>query len=156
MASKLTTASRQDLEDMKMDMSPMIDMVFLLLIFFIVASNLIRYRIDPNVLIPIADKASEAKGFDGRIIINIYDDGTFYDELSKPLDNEDAITAHVREKREQAEAGGIDESRIRIMIRAHKDAQVLHSKKVVRAGGLAGVNKVIFSSYPERPTGKGY
>ena len=39
---------------MKVDLSPMIDLVFLLLIFFIVASNLITYRKDPNVVIPVA------------------------------------------------------------------------------------------------------
>ena len=42
-------------EDIEMDMSPMIDMVFLLLIFFIVASQIIDDK--PKVLIPEAAAA---------------------------------------------------------------------------------------------------
>ena len=47
-SSKLIAAAAGPDEDLKMDMSPMIDLVFLLLIFFMVNSTLIVVRIDQN------------------------------------------------------------------------------------------------------------
>ena len=62
-----------------MDMSPMIDLVFLLLIFFMVSSHLIIIRIDKNVRPPTADNAQVAENSHGRIVVNIYEDGTILD-----------------------------------------------------------------------------
>ena len=38
---------------LKADLSPMIDLVFLLLIFFMVAANIITFPKDPNVVNPV-------------------------------------------------------------------------------------------------------
>ena len=67
------------------DMSPMIDLVFLLLIFFMVASRLITYKKDENVEIPIVIDGQVPELIKGRVIINVYQDGTVYDEDSRPL-----------------------------------------------------------------------
>ena len=48
------------------DLSPMIDLVFLILIFFMIASTAIRFKTDPNVEIPTADRAKVAEMIDGR------------------------------------------------------------------------------------------
>ena len=52
---------------LKVDMSPMIDLVFLLLIFFMVSSTLITFRKDPDGKIPIAT-AETKKGGAGRAV----------------------------------------------------------------------------------------
>ena len=58
MASKKLSRVQSNAGDaMKMDMSPMIDMVFLLLIFFMIASQMITIKMDPEVLPPVADKS---------------------------------------------------------------------------------------------------
>ena len=53
----MSVSSRKSLfpgRSLQVDMSPMIDLVFLLLIFFMVSSTMITYRQDPNVKIPVA------------------------------------------------------------------------------------------------------
>ena len=62
-------------DDAKMDMSPMIDMVFLLLIFFMVASRMVTVRVDPKIKPPVADQSVKPKSAKGRIIFNIYAKG---------------------------------------------------------------------------------
>ncbi|CAN5381394.1 hypothetical protein BH23VER1_BH23VER1_35350 [soil metagenome] len=149
-SSKLTKAAEADLQDMEMDMSPMIDMVFLLLIFFMVNAVIIDYRKDVNVTIPIASKANPPKDASGRVIINIYNDEVFEekgfrfaDEDSGALD-EEGITELVRRIRERNEPAGI---KTRIHIRGDKDVDVSFTKRAVKAAGEGGVADVIFSTY---------
>jgi len=56
-----------DEEEAKIDMSPMIDMVFLLLIFFIVNATAIIVQTDPKVKPPIAKNSERQKDGRGRI-----------------------------------------------------------------------------------------
>ena len=48
-SKKLHRAAAGSNDELQVDMSPMIDMVFLLLIFFIVASTVIVVKQDPEV-----------------------------------------------------------------------------------------------------------
>ena len=85
MSSKKLTRARAAAGDaMKMDMSPMIDMVFLLLIFFMIASQMITIKMDPAVLPPVADQSVRSSVYKGRFVVNIYEDGTFK-EAAFPL-----------------------------------------------------------------------
>ncbi len=160
-SEKLLAASEGESEDAAMDMSPMIDMVFLLLIFFMVASTLIVNRLDPFVKPPIADKAIPTEVARGRIVINVYstesveerrkDDptfqgGTFTNEQGDVLENEDAITTHVSEMVELIKADNPDVTP-RILLRGDRRAQVIEAKRVAKAAGAAGVIDIIFSSY---------
>ena len=54
-SSKLREAMAPPAEDLKPDISSMIDLVFLLLIFFMVSSHMIVVQIDKNVKVPVAD-----------------------------------------------------------------------------------------------------
>ena len=69
---------KQEEEDIEVDMSPMIDMVFLLLIFFIVASQIIDEK--PDVVIPAAVYAKVPEDTTGRLMISVRDDETYYVE----------------------------------------------------------------------------
>ncbi len=122
----------------------MIDLVFLLLIFFMTASTLIINRLDPEVTPPVADKAIPPTVAAGRIVVNIHADGTFTDESTATLADLDAITAYVRERDTINERNSV---RSRLVLRGDRDAIVRYSKQVVKAAGDAGVNEVIFSAY---------
>ena len=141
---KLIAASREDLEDIQQDMSPMIDLVFLLLIFFMTASTLIVNRLDPEVEPPVADKAIPPTVGAGRIVVNIHADGTFTDENTQVLADMDAITTYVRENDLINERNSV---RSRLVLRGDRNAIVRHSKQVVKAAGDAGVNEIIFATY---------
>ena len=62
------------MDDLQGDMSPMIDMVFLLLIFFMVASTMIVNRLDPDVFIPTGKSSEPPVQTGGRILINVFSD----------------------------------------------------------------------------------
>jgi biopolymer transport protein ExbD len=79
MASKRLRGKAEE-NDATVDMSPMIDMVFLLLIFFIVNATAIIVQTDPKVLPPVADHSDLQKEGTGRIVINVWKDGTYTNE----------------------------------------------------------------------------
>ncbi len=59
-----------------MQLAPMIDIVFLLLIFFIVTWQFSRSETELNVSVPTAEEGAELERPRGEIIINILADGT--------------------------------------------------------------------------------
>jgi len=60
----------------KIQMAPLIDIVFLLLIFFMSASIFYQLETELNITVPTADESTEIKRTPGEIIINIRKDGT--------------------------------------------------------------------------------
>lgn len=154
-SAKFTKLRQQADEDLNIDMSPMIDLVFLLLIFFMVASHLIIVRIDKNVEPPTADNAQVAQNSHGRIVVNVYgfhDDmdaslhGKIFDAEGNELDTSDQITDYVdREKQKlmESEANLVP----RLHLRADRTTDTRLIKKVVQASAAAGVVDVVFGSY---------
>ena len=143
-SAKLADARRRAEEDAKMDMSPMIDMVFLLLIFFMVASRMITVKVDEKIKPPVADQAVKVKDAKGRIIINVYADGTFKNADGSQTLTEEEITERVNNFRETQEQRGVEAS---MLLRASKDASVRDVKKATKAAAMGGVNKVVFGTF---------
>ncbi len=145
-SAKLRMAQAMDSEELSMDMSPMIDLVFLLLIFFMVSSHMIITKIDPEVRPPIADSAQVAQNNEGRIVVNIYQDGSFHgpDVNEEPFANADAVSEYVDAERQKN-----DEARIqsRLHLRADKEVPTRYIKEVVKAAADALVVDVIFGTY---------
>jgi biopolymer transport protein ExbD len=145
MASKLASLTAID-ENVTMDSSSMIDMVFQLLLFFMVSSRLMLNTIDPAVEIPVATNAKPPEEHAGRIIIHVYEDGGFggINRTEEPLPDTGAITAYVEEKKAVMEPGVTP----KILLRGDKASIVKYSKQAVQAAGAAGVNTIIFSAFP--------
>jgi len=131
-------------EELDMDMSPMIDLVFLLLIFFMVSSHLIIVRIDKRVNPPTADNAQVAKNATGRIIVNVLADGTVWGQDEFALNSTEAITDYVGQAKDRNDGNGIP---TRLHLRADEEVDTREIKRVIQAAGDAGVNDVIFGSY---------
>ncbi|MDG2123019.1 MAG: biopolymer transporter ExbD [Verrucomicrobiales bacterium] len=139
------------MDELLIDMSPMIDMVFLLLIFFMVNAVIIDYRKDKRVEIPKATVAKAPDNISGRIIINVFDDTTaneegyrFADENSNAL-TEAEITEAVKKRKLLNDEAGIKPTTLHL--RADSKADVIWTKRAVKAAGDAGVINVIFSSF---------
>ena len=60
----------------EVDLAPMIDVVFLLLIFFIVTWNFAAKERDLDVTVPIAEEGADPEQAIGEIIVNVRKDGT--------------------------------------------------------------------------------
>lgn len=60
----------------EVDLAPMIDVVFLLLIFFIVTWNFAARERDLDVAVPIAEEGADPEQQIGEIVVNVRKDGT--------------------------------------------------------------------------------
>ncbi len=145
MASEKLKALRLDEGDaMPMDMSSMIDLVFLLLIFFMVSSHLIIVQIDKRVAPPTAKNAAVAKNATGRVVVNVLADGSIWAQDQVELTSSEAIEDYVDQAKQRN-----DQSQIptRLNLRADENVDTRVIKKVVQAAGKVGVVDVIFGTY---------
>lgn len=60
----------------ELELAPMIDVVFLLLIFFIVTWQFARFERDMDISVPSAEEAQNTDRQKGEIIVNVRGDGT--------------------------------------------------------------------------------
>lgn len=136
-------------EDCKMDSSSMIDMVFQLILFFMVSSRMLTNQIDPRVELPVAANARPPEQAAGRIVLHVYDDGSFGKDNKEPLPDMAAVTEYVTQRKEGIEAGVTP----KILLRGDKRSIVKYSKQAVKASGDAGVSTIIFSAFPSAKKG---
>jgi biopolymer transport protein ExbD len=59
-----------------LELAPMIDVVFLLLIFFITSWQFARFERDMDISVPAAEETTDQKRTVGEIILNVREDGT--------------------------------------------------------------------------------
>jgi biopolymer transport protein ExbD len=134
--------TKQDLfagKGLKVDLSPMIDLVFLLLIFFMVAANVITIPIDKKVTIPVASEAKVPKLIQYRVVLNLYQDGSIVDTRGNRL-TEEAVTTLMQEARTVNASA-------QLHLRSDQYVPYKYIKAVTQASARGGVTRVIFSSY---------
>jgi len=125
--------------DLKADLSPMIDLVFLLLIFFLVTANMITYKKDKRVVIPVASDAKVPEMIEGRVVLNVLQDGTVVDTESRVL-SLDQLTQRMASAR-------AENPKARLHLRADARTPYRHIKAASRASAEGGVPTVIFSTH---------
>jgi biopolymer transport protein ExbD len=125
-------------DDVEMDMSPMIDMVFLLLIFFIVASQIVDPK--PKVEIPEADAATIAEDITGRILVSVKEDERYF-VGSTP------VTLEQMKERIAAEVAY--NPKLRVVIRCDEGTKYKINEKVMAACGEAGASDLIYAAFEE-------
>ena len=144
-SSKLRESTSEGESECALDMSPMIDMVFLLLIFFIVNATAIIVKTDPKVKPPIADNGMAQKDGRGRIVVNIQGDGTFTaEDFTVILPDEEAITDMVKKADARNKQLGITS---KLHLRGDQESVFRYSRSVIRAAALGGVKEVVFAVY---------
>ncbi len=132
-------------EEVEIDMSPMIDMVFLLLIFFIVASQIVSDK--PMVQVPTAESAAIGNDED-RFMISVTKDEDPLKKYYLPYD------AHHPVPWEQL-VSAVNEAvnanpDIRIVVRADNEVPFKETEKLMKACAEAGAYNMIFSAYEEK------
>jgi len=63
-------------ENLGIAIAPMVDVVFLLLIFFLLTWNFARYETELEVTVPEASEGKEVRRAAGDVILNVKSDGT--------------------------------------------------------------------------------
>jgi biopolymer transport protein ExbD len=144
-SKKLRRAAAGEEDEAKVDMSPMIDMVFLLLIFFIVNATAIIVKTDPDVLPPVAKNSKRQEDGRGRIVINVREDGTYTaEDYNVVLTTDRDIVDLVKKKKEEIIPLGIVP---KLHLRGDQDAVFKYSRDAIRAAAEAGVDQVVFAVY---------
>jgi biopolymer transport protein ExbD len=127
----------------------MIDMVFLLLIFFIVNATAIIVQTDPEVSPPIATNSKRQEDGSGRIVVNIREDGTFTaEDFNTILPGEDEIYDMVKNTRERHQALGVQS---KLHLRGDKEAVFRYCRTAIRGAARAGVDQVVFGVFVREP-----
>jgi biopolymer transport protein ExbD len=125
--------------DAGFDMSPMIDMVFQLLIFFMIAS---RFSVQQNIEldIPTAEKAIVPKERHERFTVNVLQDGgiCIYGRAT-PVTPDELRAALKREKE--------TDPATKVYIRADQDADFVHVRKVMTIMAEEGLDDSIFGAF---------
>ncbi len=132
---KLRRRKRQ-VEDFQM--APMIDMVFLLLVFFMCVSSLAQADKSVQVDLPESAESEVPKDLSGRGIVSVKADGRFYFGAREVTVEElgEAV------KRALGETPGL-----RVQVRADRTAQFHEVREALRACAEAGAIDVIYSTH---------
>ena len=157
------------------NMSPMIDCCFLLLIFFVVNATAITVAKDPSVNMPSAVSCSELKDANGCIVVNVFADAektspkalekyrkSFPAEtlwgVSDVNGNSKGYTAgqtqeltdFIKKQKELMESRKVDPAMIRLYLRGDMAAPWERSSTAIRCAAAAGVTNIVFGTLPSK------
>lgn len=127
-----------EIDEAEFEMTPMIDIVFLLIIFFMVVASEITNKVPIEV--PKADEAQVPDDIEGRVEITIEADGTFYQGL-REVPFESLAGELARLNRE------VDD--LKVYVRADADAPHRYVQDVMDAAKEAVILQVIFGTLEE-------
>lgn len=157
------------------NMSPMIDCCFLLLIFFVVNATAITVSKDPSVKMPSAVSCSELKDANGCIVVNVFADaekmdakalekynknfpaGTLYgvsdvngNNIGYNSGQLQDLTDFIKKQKELMKSRNIEEGMIRLYLRGDMSAPWERSAAAIRSAAAAGVNNIVFGTLPSK------
>lgn len=127
-------------QDGGINLMPLIDVVFLLLIFFLAATTFANEEVELDLRLPEA-KSGESGKADRQLIINVSQDGSLtMGGRSVTLEAlRQKLVAAVRRNKEQA-----------VLVRGDKEAQFGVGLQVLDTCRLAKIKKVDFAALPAR------
>jgi len=125
-------------EEIEIDMSPMIDMVFLLLIFFVVASQIVDTKVPVNV--PSAMYAKVPEDETGRFLISVTKDGALYV-------GHEVVT--IEELKQLLEPELVRDPKLRIQIRSDRAVRYKVNEEIIEACAEVGSTDLIYSAFEE-------
>ncbi len=130
------------------NMTPMIDVVFQLIIFFLVSSHLARQEV--QLKLPLPEAASGERETDPnapRLTVNVLADGSL-------LLAGRTISANEVQQRLRERLGELGED-VEVRIRSHRDVPYESVEPLLVACAKAGVWNVTFAVYEENSAGSG-
>ena len=128
--------------DPEFQIAPMIDILLVLLVFFMSISSTEVLQSNKEVNLPIAKEAKQAKDNPGQVIINV----TYV-----PINNMTGIEVDQKRYQSPGELVGMLQNKVRanpllrVLIRADKEVKYEYTRQLLEAIGAAGVGNVTFS-----------
>ena len=149
---------KPDEPEANVDMTPMIDCVFQLLIFFMVCATMSKVDQTPEVVLPIAPKAAIPDNPVGRGVVNIVPLGTPVGDGATSEDKPFIIAGQVTDEPGLVKAISDrlkTEPNLRIYMRVDRNAEFKTVKRAIRACANAGVFDIIFGAFQSESAGGG-
>lgn len=121
-------------------MAPMIDMVFLLLVFFMCVSTMAQAE-RKEVELPHSKESAVAEDLSGRGVVTVDADGQAYVAAK--------AVSHA-ELKELLRAAAEADATFRVQIRADRDTPFSHLRPVLKVCAEAGAHEVIYATVEAR------
>ena len=131
---------RKQEDEIGFQLAPMIDMTFLLLIFFMVTTKISKEQVKVDIKLPVAANATIPSDLSNRDIISIDGEGRYYIG-QKPADKKE-LTTYLKERFKVTPP-------LRIYVRADKNTPGKQIKELMRIASEAGAISVIFGTYQD-------
>lgn len=128
--------------DPEFQIAPMIDILLVLLVFFMSISSTEVLQSNRDIKLPVAKDAKDAKENPGQIIVNL---------AFSQINNAASISVNEKEYASAADLVPVLQNHIkknpmvRVLIRADKDVRYSVTKSLLEAVGKAGIANVTFS-----------
>jgi len=144
-------AKRKSEIDASVDMTPMIDMVFLLLVFFMIAATMSKVDFTPEIKLPVAPKAQVPEDMRNRGTVNVLPMGT-------PTPGGEVVTedrpfmifgklVNDQELKQQLESVVKANPEIRLYMRIDRNVEFGVVRRCIKACADVGVFDIVFGSY---------
>lgn len=127
-------------DEIGFQLAPMIDMTFLLLIFFMVTTKISKEQVKIDIKLPTAANATIPSDLSNRDIISIDGEGNYH--IGQRMADKKELTAHLKERFKVTPP-------LRIYVRADKDTPGKQIKELMRIASEAGAVNVIFGTYKD-------
>lgn len=172
--AKKKNAKSTDEVDGSVNMSPMIDCCFLLLIFFVVNATQITVSKDPSIGMPHAVSCSELKDANGCIVVNVFaDPGEMSDKAKEKFykaysegtlwgvsDNAKTVgynstqtqelTDYIDKQKKLYKSKNMEDAQIRLYLRGDVNAPWERTATAIRCASAAGVSNIVFGTLPAK------
>lgn len=130
--------TRRPDDEMGFQLAPMIDMTFLLLIFFMVTTKISKEQIKEEVKLPVASNALIPEDVSNRDIISIDAQGRYF--IGQEIADKKRLAEYLKKRFENTPP-------LRLYIRADQKTSGKQIKEIMKMAADAGAVDVIFGSY---------
>lgn len=127
-------------DEVGFQLAPMIDMTFLLLIFFMVTTKISKEQVKMEIKLPLASNAVIPNNLADRDIISIDADGRYF-VGQNPMTKKE-LTAYIKERFKNFPP-------LRLYVRADKNTPGRQIKELMKIASEAGALNVIFGTYQD-------
>ena len=132
---------RRHQEPEEFAMAPMIDMVFLLLVFFMTVASVAKSQRTVELDLPESEESKIPEDASGRGILSVDADGLYYigDQPRTLEDIKESISARIRKEPE-----------LQIQVRADRATEYAAVQKLLKTAAEAGAYEIIYATFEAR------
>lgn len=127
-------------DEVGFQLAPMIDMTFLLLVFFMVTTKISKEQVKMEIKLPVASNAVIPSNLADRDIISIDAQGQYF-VGQNPMTKKE-LTAYIKERFKNFPP-------LRLYVRADKNTPGKQIKELMKIASEAGALNVIFGTYQD-------